>query len=111
VENALATVLHRRSQRELDVVAHHQSDHEDEAERADAGGRLQEHRGRLELVGWSELWGVLEAGADLFDPTLAGWCRWVKVWEHERARQKPRLKLAEGRAVARFWWGRKPQQA
>lgn len=61
--------------------------------------------GRLELVPWKELWGRLEAGGDLFEPTLSGWCRWLKVWEAERGRRRPRFKVAQGREVARFWWG------
>jgi hypothetical protein len=62
--------------------------------------------GRLELVPWKELWGrLVEAGGDLLEPTLSGWCRWRRVWEAERAQRKPRFKVAHGREVALFWWG------
>jgi hypothetical protein len=49
---------------------------------------------------------LLEAGHELIEPTMAGWCRFLRVWERERAVKKPRWKVAEGRMVGRFWWGR-----
>jgi hypothetical protein len=69
--------------------------------------------GRLELVPWKELWGRLEAGGDLLEPTLSGWRRWRRVWEAEaeRAKRTPRFQLAHAREVARFWWGRRMRTA
>ena len=63
--------------------------------------------GRLELVGWDDLWARVDGGGELLSPTLKGWCRFLKVWERERAVKKPRWAVAEGRQVARFWWGRR----
>ncbi len=77
-------------------------------QRDEAGGLFPVvEGGRLELVGWDDLWARVDGGGELLSPTLKGWCRFLKVWERERAVKKPRWSVAEGRQVARFWWGRR----
>ena len=63
-------------------------------------------RGGLKLVSYEAIGAVLDAGAELLPPTMAGWCRFLDVLPAARKRKGDPVAFAEAEAAGKYWWAR-----